>query len=365
MVAEILFVTMDGGGNVPPMLAVARAVAARGHRVRVAGHACLRDEVIRSGLPFTAYGKAREWDSTREQSALRWVPMFNDRNIGDEVRQLCASRRPDVAVVDCMLLPALKAVQEAGIPNVVFTHTMRGYMNRMHRYGAGTAARLYGYRTGALWNGADLNLVATLERLDPDSRRPQPANVHWVGAMVSGQPNTPDEDVPLVLVSMSTNGFRGQRRTLNRILEALASLPVRAILTTGGVIDDAALTAPPNVEVVGYVDHAELMPRCSLLIGHGGHATTFRALAHDIPVLVLPASTLSDQPLIGKTVARAGAGLTRPAWASPRNLRRDIRRLLAEPRWRSEAAAIGRDLRAADPAGAAVDLIQRLAGAAR
>lgn len=275
--ADVLFVTMDGGGNVPPMLAVASAVVAAGHRVRVTGHARLADEVTGAGLSFSPYRGARPWDSTREQSPLKWVPMFNDRNIADEVERLCAERRPDVAVVDCMLLPALQTLQRNNIRNVVFSHTIRGYLNRMHRYGAGTAALLYGYRIGKLWNAADLNIVTTLERLDPDSRRRQPSNVRWVGAVVSGRPALPSTDRPLVLVSMSTNGFRGQRRTLARVIAALADLPVHAVVTTGGVIDPAELPTAPHIEVVGYVDHGSLMTQCAVLVGHGGHATTVRA----------------------------------------------------------------------------------------
>jgi hypothetical protein len=57
------------------------------------------------------------------------VPLLNDVNIGAEIRQLCAHDKPDAAVVDCMLLPALRAVQRSDIPHAVFTHTYRGYMN--------------------------------------------------------------------------------------------------------------------------------------------------------------------------------------------------------------------------------------------
>lgn len=358
--ADILFVTMDGGGNVPPLLAVAAAVSARGHRVRVAGHECLSGEVGRAGLRFEAYRGVRPWDSTREQSPLRWVPMFNDRHIADEVERLCRESRPAVAVADCMLLPALAALQKNNIRHAVFTHTFRGYMNRMHRYGAGTAARLYGYRIAKLWNAADVNIVATVPRLDPDSRRRQPGNVRWVGAVVSGSPAQPEPGPPLVLVSMSTNGFRGQRRTLSRIMEALAALPVRAIVTTGGVIDPADLPVLPDIDVVGYVDHAEVMPQCSLLIGHGGHATTLRALAHDIPVLVIPASMMADQRLIGNAVAHAGAGLVLSRSATTATLTDNITRLVTESRWRTAAAGIGQELRSADAASTAADLIEGL-----
>ncbi|KHO18183.1 glycosyltransferase [Mycolicibacterium setense] len=358
---NVLFVTMDGGGNVPPMVGVARAVADRGDRVRVIGHESLRREVERAGLAFWAYPTARPWDSCREQSPLRWVPMFNDANIGDDVRQLCERDRPDVAVVDCMLLPALRAVQDADIPNVVFSHTFRDYLNGSHRLGAGAAAWFYGHRVSRLWNSADLNIVATVRRLDPDSLRPQPRNVRWVGAVVgTREPDSPDARVR-VLVSMSTNGFRGQRRTLARVIEALATLPVDAVVTTGGVMDPAMLPSAPNVDIKGYADHGELLPTCSLLVGHGGHATTFRALGHGIPTLIMPASGLSDQPLIGRSIAAAGAGLTLRRSASVEAIRRAIITLLVEPGWADAAAAIGAEIRATDAAGRAAQLITGLA----
>ena len=355
--ADILFVTMDGGGNVPPMLEVAAAVANQGHRVRVAGHARLRDEVERAGLPFHGYANAREWDSTREQSPLHWVPMFNDRHIGEDVRRMCALDRPDAAVVDCMLLPALRAVQEARIPHAVFTHTFRGFVNGLHRLGAGTASRLYGYRVTTMWNSADLNIVATLPRLDPASRRPRPDNLRWVGPIIAAPGSPQREDWPLVLVSMSTNGFRGQRRTVERVINALASLPVRAVVTTGGVLNPNDLPKAANVDVVGYVDHGELMPRCSLVVGHGGHSSSFRALAHDLPLLVIPASPLSDQRMIGASIAAAGAGLTLRRTASTEVIRRAITSLLTAPEYRSAATRIGAVVRASDAADQAACLI--------
>ncbi|OMC05272.1 hypothetical protein A5733_20170 [Mycobacterium sp. NS-7484] len=358
---NVLFVTMDGGGNVPPMLAVAGAVAASRHRVHVIGHETLRHQVENAGLAFKAYPTARDWDSHREQSALSWVPMFNDANIGADVRQLCQHDTPDVAVVDCMLLPALAAVQDAGIPHAVFTHTLRHYLNGQYRLGAGTAARLYGYRISRLWDAADVNIVATVRRLDPESRRPQPGNVRWVGAIVPGcRPHRPERP-PLVLVSMSSNGFRGQRRTLARVIEALAPLPLRAVVTTGGAIDPGSLPAAPNVEVRGYADHGELMPRCSLLVGHGGHDTTFRALAHDMPVLIIPASGLSDQRLVGQSIAAAGAGLTLNRSSSTESIRRAVDAMLSHPGYRFAAAEIGREIRGSRAVDRAAQLITELA----
>ena len=357
--ADFLFVTMDGGGNVPPLLGIAAAVAGRGHRVHVLGHPRLRDAVERAGLQFVPYDKARPWEPQAEKSALLWVPMFNDPGIAEDVSRYCTDRRPDVAVVDCMLLTALKAVQRAGIANAAFTHTIRGYIDGPHRLGAGTLARLYGNNAARLWNSSDANIVATVQRLDPGARGRQPANIHWVGAVVDGRPSVAG-DPPLVLVSLSTNGFRGQRRTLATVIAALATLPVRAVVTTGGVIAPEDLPRAPNVAVIGYADHREILPHCSLLIGHGGHATTFRALAHDVPILFLPSSALSDQRMIASAVVAAGAGRALTRFAGVRAVRTAVEALLTEPGARTAAAGIGYEIRGTDAAATAAELVVSL-----
>jgi UDP:flavonoid glycosyltransferase YjiC (YdhE family) len=67
------------------------------------------------------------------------------------------------------------------------------------------------------------------------------------------------------------------------------------------------------MEVHHYLPHEEIMPKASLVIGHGGHSTTMRALAHDLPLLILPVHPMLDQPMIGKAVADVRAGLVDPA----------------------------------------------------
>lgn len=52
-----LFVTWDGGGNVPPVLGVARRLAARGHAVRVLAEPCLREAVAQVGAAFVPFSR--------------------------------------------------------------------------------------------------------------------------------------------------------------------------------------------------------------------------------------------------------------------------------------------------------------------
>jgi UDP:flavonoid glycosyltransferase YjiC (YdhE family) len=49
------------------------------------------------------------------------------------------------------------------------------------------------------------------------------------------------------------------------------------------------------------------MTDVSLVVGHRGDSTTMQALAHDLPLVILPMLDRSDRPLVGSLIQRAGA----------------------------------------------------------
>ena len=116
---------------------------------------------------------------------------------------------------------------------------------------------------------------------------------------------------------------------------------------------------PGNVEVRAFVPHTELMPDVSLVVGHGGHATTMLALAHDLPVLVVPQHPLLDQPVIGQVLQGHGAGRLVDQIPEVEALQEAVTALLAA----DGPAEIGARLRAADGAAAAAGRIEALVGA--
>jgi MGT family glycosyltransferase len=163
-----------------------------------------------------------------------------------------------------------------------------------------------------------------------------------------------------VLVSLSSIYYPGQERVLQTVLDGLAELPVDVVVTTGRAVDPSALRAPANATVRGFVDHAELLPEAALVVGHGGQATTVRALAHGVPTLVIPMHPMLDQPMIGRALAAAGAGLTLPKTAPAAAIRHAVERLLHEPAFAHAAGRIGEELRAQNGAAAGADEIERL-----
>ena len=146
---------------------------------------------------------------------------------------------------------------------------------------------------------------------------------------------------------------------MQRVLDALGGLPVRVTATIEASVRAGRLRVPDNVDVRAFVPHAELMPEVALVIGHGGHATTMLALAHDLPVLVVPQHPQLDQPLIGQVLAAHGAGGVLDQLPEPEALQAAVGRLLEA----DGPAAIGARLRATDGAARAADRIEALVGA--
>ncbi len=200
-------------------------------------------------------------------------------------------------------------------------------------------------------------VVTTLAELDPAARRKLAPSIRYTGPVWQDTPDprssAPDE--PLVLVSLSTTNFEGQPKALQSILDALAPMPVRAVVTTGPSIDLSPLRPGSNTEIHRYVDHSELMPKTSLVIGHGGHATTIRALAHSLPLVVMPMHPFLDQRMIGRAVESAGAARVLPKSAKPLAIRSAAQNLLDDHRYRAAAARLGATVLKRDGAEQAAD----------
>ncbi|MET9877063.1 nucleotide disphospho-sugar-binding domain-containing protein [Actinacidiphila glaucinigra] len=152
-----------------------------------------------------------------------------------------------------------------------------------------------------------------------------------------------------------------EARALQAVLDAVADLPLHAVMATGHAVEPSAPRPPPNAEVHPYVPHAVVMPAVSLVVGHGGHGTTMQALAHDLPLVVMPMHPMLDQSMIAKAVEQQGAARVVRRNASPERIRAAISDLLASGPHRQASARLGTRLRAEPGDAAAADRIGTLA----
>ncbi|MEQ1735093.1 MAG: glycosyltransferase [Rhodoglobus sp.] len=363
--SHVLFVTWDGGGNVPPAFAIAAQLRERGDDVRFLGHEGQRASIEGHGFRFASYTHARPWEVLETRSgpaaALGYAGVFTDKGMGEDIAAAMAHEPTDFAVIDGLLVGAMRGAARAGLPYSVLVHTLLSVMDAtLNRGPLALIARLKGLNPRKLYEGADRVIVATLDTLDT---APSGSHAIYTGPMVTGSPATVERP-PVVLVSLSTTYIKGQREVIQTILDSLADLPVSVVVTTGPAVSPAALVSPANAEVHEFVPHAELMPRASLLVGHGGHATTMVALAHGVPMIVLPMSPTFDQPTIGRFIEQRGAGMALKRTASAAEIRATAERVLSDDTFRAAAEALGAQIRQHDAAALAADALHgaRLAG---
>jgi UDP:flavonoid glycosyltransferase YjiC (YdhE family) len=358
--SSILFVTWDGGGNLPPALGIAAELKQCGHEVRFIGHAGQAERLQAAGFEFVAYAAAREFAGTDDSGPLDILAVFGDRGMGADVVAEFEARPPGLVVVDSMLAGPMEALARAGIPYVLLSHTFDAfYRGSWLRGPLGIGLRAKGFRPQRLAAGAQLRIIPTLRALDPAGARQPAPNVNYTSPVVTGTPAAGGRaSTPTVLVSLSTGNYPGMRQVLQNALDAVGRLDVRAIVTTGPSIDPADLRVPANARAHRFIPHAELMPTASMVIGHGGHGTTMAALAHDLPVVVLPLHPMLDHKMIGAAVERAGAGRLLRKKAPPDEIAAVARDLLAEGPHRAAAAALGAAIRAGRGAAASADALQ-------
>jgi UDP:flavonoid glycosyltransferase YjiC (YdhE family) len=357
---KILFVMFDGGGNIPPQLKVARVLRARGAQIHVLGHPGLRERIEKEGFSFEAFPDTSHFDPTIQRSVPAMMVAFAkvtaNRRVGHCAVQAARRHRVDAVVVDMVFAAGISEAMKLEIPTVVFVHCFYRLVQDLASSPIGWLLQLRGIAPLGAERSDVLQIVSARADLDPMRGNPP---VHHVGVVWQGVP-TPAVEAPRrrILVSLSTWGFAGQRRMLQNILGAVEPLPVEAIVTVAPSIDATRLRVPANASMHSWLDHDEVLASASLVVGHGGHSTTMRALSFGVPLVVMPANPLVDQKLVGAALERTGAGILLPKHAGRKRIRAAIDAVLGDPAYRRSAARLGEQIRERDGAEVAADAVE-------
>lgn len=171
----------------------------------------------------------------------------------------------------------------------------------------------------------------------------------------------PADGETFVYVTLGTVSGRSEktRSAYRAVLEALATLPVRALLTTGPIMPLEELgTIPPNITVAAFVPQADVFPFADAVACHGGSGTLLGALACGLPQVIVP--LFADQPHNAASLARAGAGISVTDRSVP-VLQAAITQVLQDEGIRQAARQISGDIAGMADMDAAVDQLQTLA----
>jgi UDP:flavonoid glycosyltransferase YjiC (YdhE family) len=356
------------------MLAAASLLAERGHDVTVLVSGETREAVSALGLDVVGYRRSPDPDASVafEEQAEAMMARAAGEEIALDVRDALAELRPDLAVADCMLPAALAAARATGTPAASIVHFPYGLARpRMAASGDGwtTDLRTLAETHRALglepprdgldaWESPELVLVTAPSWFDLEYEAP--ARVVHAGPLgVRATPATGERR--RVLLSFSTTVMEGQPEVIERACEAVAGLGVEAVVTLGPAVARSAVRVPAGVEVLASGDHDLLMAESVAVVGHGGLGTVLRALAHGVPQLMLPLGR--DQGFNAGRVTQLGAGMRRPADASPVRIGTALQRLLDDRGFAEAARRAAARIAADEPDRAAAEALERTAAA--
>lgn len=415
-----LFVLWDGGGNVEPQLVVGRRLVERGHAVAVLAPRVLERRIVASGCRFVPYRRAPDHDSRSPEGDL--LRDWEARSTAEVVAQLLdrltigpaeafladvlseiEARPVDAIASDFLIFGPLLAAELTGLPTAAVFHQIytrptpgapivgtgefppetaaerRALLRRAQRYERLFDRHLPAFNSLRARFGlsalphlfdaldrADRAFVLTASAFDfPNDRRP--ANVRYLGPQL-GDPDwqerwiSPwplDTPEPLVAASFSTT-YQDQSRVVERVLEAVRTLPVRALVTTGQAVERSAFHPPENVILQDFAPHRQVFAHARAVVTHAGHGTVMAALAAGVPLLCLPMGR--DQPDNAARVVRSGAGLRLDPEASIEALRAALLSLLSDSGYRIAASRMAELFAAEGAAERAVAAYEDLAG---
>ena len=197
-----------------------------------------------------------------------------------------------------------------------------------------------------------------------DYRRSQPLAPSWHRLASSVRQTEEPWEVPeslrgegaLVYLSLGSLGS-ADVELMRRLVSVLAETRHRYVVSKGPRAEE--LDLPDNMWGEARVPQTNVIPRCDLVITHGGNNTTTEALHFGKPMIVLP--LFWDQYDNAQRVNELGFGVRLPTYAfEDDELRSAVDRLVADERLRARIDAVGEAIRAEDGLGRAADLIEAL-----
>lgn len=385
---RVLFTCLPATGHLHPLVPIARALADAGHEVAFATHASMAPLVERAGfehiLAGTSVTSAEAGTVLAKVMALPQAeqPVFAARRffaellapaMAADLTGVLDAWPADLLIRDSTELGGCVVAESRGLPHAAVSAVAVGLHQRVldaivEPVNALRAAHglppdpaltmldhyltLHPFPPGFLGPAVRRSAATThCVRTDPFDQSGDETLPAWVGQL---------PDRPTVYATLGT-AFNGLTDIFSAFLAGLRNEPLNLIVTVGRDQDPAQFgPQPPNVHVERYIPQSLLLPRCDLVLSHGGSGTMMAALTHGLPLVMVPIS--ADQPDNADRCAELGVG--RPVeleHLSPRAIRRAVRSVLGDPAYRRRAQTLRDEIRALPGPEHAVRLLERLA----
>ena len=401
---RLLFTLAGGSGHLEPLVPIARAAQAAGHTVAFVARPWMAPQA--ENLGFAAFAAGSDAGLTPRRLPLAPLDLKRDRQaVGDHfVRRigreragaivpLCHRWRPDLLVCEEFDFGAIVAAEALGLPHAtvligatgsfVQADVVAGPLNEVRAehglppdHGLAMLDRqLVLSPFPPSLRDPDYPLPAGAQAFRMFARCPRGGVARSSAARGGGRDGgTEGDDVlawlarpgaaPTVYFTLGTIYNVESGDLFDRVIAGLRDLPIDLVVTVGRDIDPRELgPQPANVRIERFVPHAELLPQCRLVVSHGGSGSILGALAHGLPMLLLPLG--ADQPLNAARCAALGVAVGLDALSvASQAVGEAARGVLEQPSYRRNATRVRDEIAALPGPEHVVTLLEGLAGLA-
>jgi len=363
-------------GHFHPLVPLAGAFARAGHDVAFATSPYFQDRVETAGFAFLPAGIDYPERTARfepfqaehlalpfeERRAFIFPRMFGTIEAPAkiaELRELVRTWQPDLIVHDSSDFAAPVAADEAEIPSV--NHSFGRMVPLDVVADTACKAGLSADPLGGMFRGIYVDIAPPTFQIEalPAGAQVEPLRPVPVEPPATEQvPAWLDrlQDRPTVYVTLGT--VFNDLSVFGVLLEALADVDCNVIATVGPSRDPAELAPfPDNAHVERYISQSLVLPLASVAVVHGGSGSTLAALAHGLPMLVVPQA--ADQFENAEQCVAIGVGkLLLPDELTAQAAREAVISLLEDDLHRESARVVAQEISAMpDPAALVPKLV--------
>ena len=374
-------ITGCGGGDWPPLLALAIDLHHSGHDLMVVCDVGTLEAVQASGLkalylpqsldlvtffePALAHLLSRK-ENFHQESANPLL-LWGQSSVGFIKTQL-KGWHPSLVVTSLLgvglgeLLAKEYAVRRCFLnPSFDFGHSAEQLRSTDF---SEMGAQMYRQWIVPLVKTAELVLHATDREFDLGPRA-QSTGHEYVGPMFWERTGENIEFIkkpgpPWVLVTLSTSPQPGDLTIVKTAMRALAAMDVRVLVTlaTGHDKNDLGPISD-QIQVMGYIPHSQVLPHCCLVISHAGHGIVMKSMVHGVPMVLVPWGR--DQPGVAARAKRMGTAVVVPGCdCSVEALALAVKTIFADPGYRVRSQEVSSRLGNPAGGGKAVHYIEQL-----
>lgn len=357
------------------MLPLAQAFAARGDDVVVAAAASHSERIERLGLRFEPTGPTmREMapELEKHRAGFARPAAMHDRRAAftgrfaeieaprriEGLHRVVATARPDVLIHESADLAAPIAGAAARIPTINHAFGLPIPEPALHRAGEAMApfwraAGLEPDELAGAYRGSYVGICP------PSFRAELPRTPSRVYALRPAEalspPGPPRHDRPLVYATLGTTFNATQ--TFRTLLDAFAAIDCDVVMTIGRDGEPADLEPiPVNVQVERYIPQAEILPNCDAVVAHAGSGSVLAALAHGLPLVLVPQG--ADQFANADACTAAGvAEAIDPSELTVERLREALERVIGGAAYAAAARSVAAEIAAMPSAASVADAI--------